>query len=123
MKLNIVAKVKPLKPDWRRIVLFIVLFLVLPQKASDELVFFGGVYIIKSLFEAHPPILDLTVAVISLIASYLLACLLVWFYDAKFNKFIISEGEVEVNPPEEKKEEKTEQKQEEEPKAPEEGEK
>jgi CDP-diglyceride synthetase len=127
MKLNIVGKVKPLlkpiKPDWRRIAIFIVLFLVLPQKASDEFVFFGGVFIIKSLFEAHPPSLDITVAVISLIASYLLACLLVWFYDTKFNKFIVSEGEVEVQPPEEKKEEKTEKKQEEEPKAPEEGEK
>jgi len=127
MKLNIVAKVKPylkpIKPDWRRIVIFIVLFLVLPQNASGEFVFFGGVFIIKSLFEAHPPSLDLTVAVISLIVSYLLACLLVWFYDAKFNKFILSEGEVEVSPPEEKKEEKTEQKQEEEPRAPEEGEK
>jgi hypothetical protein len=127
MKLNIVAKVKPIfkpiKPDWRRIALFIVLFLVLPQKASDELVFFGGVFIIKSLFEAHPPSLDLTIAVISLIASYLLACLLIWIYDKKINKFIMSEGEEEVQPPEEKKEEKTEQKQEEEPKAPEEGEK
>lgn len=126
MKLNVFAKVKPLlkpiKPDWRRIVIFIVLFLVLPQKTPDELVLFGGVYIIKSLFEAHPPSLDLTITVVSLLASYLLACLLVWFYDAKFNKFILSEGEVEVQLPEEKKEEKTE-KQEEEPKAPEEGEK
>ena len=127
MKLNVFAKVKPLlkpiKPDWRRIVLFIVLFLVLPQKTPDELVLFGGVYIIKSLFEAHPPILDLTITAISLIASYLLACLLVWFYDAKFNKFILSEGEIEVQPPEEKKEEKTEQNLEEEPRSPEEGEK
>ncbi len=124
MNLNVFAKVKPLlkpiKPDWRRIVLLIVLFLVLPQKMPDELVLFGGVYIIKSLFEAHPPSLDLTAAVISLTASYLLACLLVWFYDSKFNKFIISEGEEEVQPPEEKKEEKSDQKQEEEPKAPEE---
>ena len=126
MKLNAFDKIKPIlkpiKPDWRRIVLFILLFLVLPQNASGELVFFGGVFIIKSLFEAHPPSLDLTVTAITLIASYLLACLLVWFYDAKFNKSIVSEGEVEVPPPEEKKEEKTEQKQEE-PKAPEEGEK
>jgi hypothetical protein len=132
MKLNIAAKVKtllkPIKPDWRRIVIFILLFLVLPQNASGEFVFFGGVFIIKSLFEAHPPSLDLTIAAISLIASYLLACLLVWFYDAKFNKFILSEGEVEVSPPEEKKEEKkseekNEEKEQEEPKAPEEGEK
>jgi hypothetical protein len=127
MKLNVFAKIKPLlkpiKPDWRRIVIFILLFLVLPQKTPDGLVLFGGVYIIRSLFEAHPPILDLTVAVISLIASYLLACLLVWFYDAKFNKFIVSEGEIEVQPPEEKKSEEKTDKQEEEPRAPEEGEK
>ena len=124
MKLNVFAKVKPIlkpiKPDWRRVVIFILLFLILPQNSSGEFVFFGGVYIIKSLFEAHPPSLDLTITAISLIASYLLACLLVWFYDAKFNKFIVSEGEEEVQLPEEKKEEKTE-KQEEEPKAPEEG--
>ncbi len=122
MKLNIFSKLKqylkPLKPDWRRIVLFIVLFLVLPQKASDELVFFGGVFIIKSLFEAHPPSLDLTIAVISLIASYIIACLLIWIYDKKINKFIMSEGEEEVQPPE-KKDEKIEQ----EPEDPEEGEK
>ena len=128
MKLNIKNKLKIFKPDWRRIVLFIILFLVLPQKTPDELVLFGGVYLIKSLFEPQPPNIDLIVAIIVLISSYLIACLLIWFYDAKFNKFILSEGEVEVQPPEEKKEEKTEQKseedkQEEEPKAPEEGEK
>ena len=110
MKLNIKNKLKIFKPDWRRIVLFIILFLVLPQKTPDELVLFGGVYLIKSLFEPQPPNIDLIVAIIVLISSYLIACLLIWFYDAKFNKFILSEGEVEVQPPEEKKEEKTEQK-------------
>lgn len=94
---------KFLKPDWKKIVVFIILFLVLPQKVSTDFIFFGGVYIIKSLFESYPPNLDLMITAIVLIASYLLACLLVWIYNTKINKFIVSEGEVEVQPPEKEK--------------------
>jgi len=94
-----------IKPDWRRIVLFIILFLILPQKVSNEIILFGGVYIIKFLFESEPPKLDLIVTVIVLIVSYLVACILVWIYDSRINKFIISEGEVEVQPEESEKEE------------------
>ena len=95
---------KFLKPDWRKIVLFIILFLILPQKVSNDIVLFGGVFIIKSLFESYQPNLDLVVIVIILIVSYLLSCILIWVYDTKINKFIAFEGEVEVPPPEEKKE-------------------
>lgn len=94
-----------LKPDWRRIVLFIILFLILPQKVSNEIILFGGVYIIKFLFGSEPPKLDLIVAAIVLIASYLIACVLVWIYDSRINKFVISEGEVEVQPEEEDRKE------------------
>jgi len=94
---------RPFKPDWRKIVLFVILFLVLPQRASGNIIFFGGVFIIKSLFESYAPELDLLITLIVLIVSYLLACLLVWIYDHKINTFIVSEGEVEVNPPEESK--------------------
>ncbi len=93
---------KHLKPDWRKIVLFIILVLILPQKVSNDIILFGGVSIIKFLFESHPPDLDLIVTVIVLIVSYLLSCILVWIYDNKINKFIISEGEVDVSPPEER---------------------
>jgi len=102
---------KFIKPDWRKIVLFIILFLVLPQKVSNDFILFGGVFIIKALFESYPPNLDLIVSLVVLIISYLLACLLVWIYDSKINKFIVSEGEVEVHP--EEKGEKIEQKPEE----------
>jgi len=105
LKINFKQILSPIKPDWRRIILFIILFLVLPQKISDGFIFFGGVYIIKSLFESLPPTLDLSITAIMLIASYLLASLVIWFYDKKINKFIMSEGEIEVQPPEEKKEE------------------
>ena len=97
-----------LKPGWRKIVLFIILFLILPQRASNDFILFGGVFIIKSLFESYPPNLDLTVTAIVLIISYLIACILVWIYDTKINKFIITESEVEVQPKE--KSEKIEQK-------------
>ncbi|NIM47094.1 MAG: hypothetical protein GTN40_02965 [Candidatus Aenigmarchaeota archaeon] len=107
---------KFLKPEWRKIVLFIILFLILPQKVSNDIILFGGVSIIKFLFESQPPDLDLIVTVIVLIVSYLLSCILVWIYDNKINKFIISEGEVDVSPPEEResKEKGKEEKEEEE---------
>ncbi len=89
------------KPDWRKIVLFIILFLVLPQMVSGNIILFGGVFIIKSLFESYAPELDLLITLVVLIVSYLLACILVWIYDHKINTFIVSEGEVEVHPPEE----------------------
>ena len=95
---------KFLKPDLRKIILFIILFLVLPQKVSEDFIIFGGVFIIKSLFESYAPKIDLILTVIVLIVYYLLACLLIWIYDSKRNKFIVSEGEVDVEPPEEKKE-------------------
>ncbi len=100
---------KFLAPDWKKIIIFIILFLVLPQKVSNDFILFGGVFIIKSLFESYAPNLDLIVTVIILIVSYLLACLLVWVYDTKINKFIAFESEIEVPPPEGKKE-KIEQK-------------
>ena len=109
LKVNFKLNLKFLKPDWRKIIIFIILFLVLPQKVSSEFIFFGGVYIIKFLFESHPPALDLIMSVVVLIVSYLLACLLVWVYDTKVNKYILSEGEVEVQPPEEKKGEEKEE--------------
>ena len=71
---------------------------------SNDIIIFGGVFMIKALFESQPPNLDLTVTAIVLIASYLLSCLLVWVYDTKVNTFIVSEGEVDVQPPEEKSE-------------------
>lgn len=97
------------KPNWKKIVLFIILFLILPQRISNDFILFGGVFMIKSLFESNPPNLDLIITVIILIASYLLSCFLVWIYETKINKFIVSEGEEEVSPPEEKSE-KIEQK-------------
>ncbi len=108
---------KTLKPDWKKIVLFIIFFLILPQKISDNIILFGGVSIIKFLFESYPPDLDLTVTVIVLIVSYLLSCILVWIYDNKINKFIVSESEIEVPPPEEREPEGKggEEKEEEEP--------
>jgi len=110
---------KILKPDWKRIVLFVILFLILPQRVSNSFIFFGGVSIIKFLFESYPPDLDLSVTVIVLIISYLLSCLLVWIYDNKINKFIVSEGEVDVSPPEEREsKEKGEEEQKEEGEGP-----
>ncbi len=107
IEMNIKQLFKPIKPDWRKIVIFIVLFLVLPQKVSGNFIFFGGVFIIKSFFESYPPNLDLNLTIIILVLSYFLACFLVWIYDNKINKFIVSEVEVEVEP---EKSEKIEQK-------------
>jgi hypothetical protein len=98
--MNIKQKLRPIIPDWRRIILFIILFLVLPQKVSNDFIFFGGVFIIRSLFESLPPNLDLNITAIILIASYFISCLVIWLYDSKINTFILSEGEVDVNPPE-----------------------
>ncbi len=91
---------KVVKPNWKKIVLFLFLFLVLPQEISNDLVFFGGVYIIKSLFELYQPFLNFLITAAVLVVSYLVACVAVWIYETKINKFIISEGEEEVQPPE-----------------------
>jgi len=115
LKINFKQILSPIKPDWRRIILFIILFLVLPQKISDGFIFFGGVYIIKSLFESLPPTLDLSITVVMLIVSYLLASLVIWLYDKKINKFIMSEGEIEVQPEEKKEEQKPAEESKEEP--------
>jgi hypothetical protein len=88
-------------PGWKKIALLLILFLVLPQKISNNFELFGGVYLIKNLVETYQPSLDLYMFAIILISSYLLVSISVWIYDNKINKFIVTEGEETVNPPEE----------------------
>jgi hypothetical protein len=98
---------KVIKPNWKKVVLFIFLFLVLPQEISNDFVFFGGVYIIKSLFELYQPFLNFLITVVVLVVSYLVACIAIWIYDTKINKFIVTEGEEEVQPPEKEEQKET----------------
>jgi hypothetical protein len=103
-----------LKPEWKRIALLVILFLILPQKISNDFTLFGGVYLIRYLFETYQPSLDIYTFAVILISSYLVVSFLVWLYDKKINKFIVTEGEETVNPPEEeKKDEPKEQEKEE----------
>ena len=83
--------------------------LTLPQLVGRDIMMFGGVYIIKSLFEAQPPNLNLIFSVITLITYYLLACLVSEVYDRKVRKFIATEEEIEVPPPGEDDSEETEE--------------
>ena len=93
------------KPDWKRIAIFIILFMILPQRVSDEFTIFGGVYLIKYLVETYEPIFDLTTTILILIGSYLAITIVIWVYEKKVNKFIVNEGEEEAVASEEKKEE------------------
>ena len=89
-----------LKPDWRKIVLILILFSILPERVENEITFFGVAYIIKSFSEVSAPQIDLLFLTIMLIISYLLSCLVTWVYDRYINKFIVGEGEEEIIPEE-----------------------
>lgn len=86
-----------------------VFILTLPQLVGEDIMLFGGVYIIKSLFEAQPPQLDLLFLAVIFIASYLIACLLIWIYENKINKVIANVEEIDVPPPGEDDSEETEE--------------
>jgi hypothetical protein len=81
----------------------VILFLILPQKFSDNFIYFGGVYLIRNLVETFQPGLDIYMFAIVLLSSYLFVSIVVWIYDNKINKFIVTEGEETVEPPEEAK--------------------
>jgi len=98
-----------LKPDWRRIILFLIFIFIMPQLIGGEFVFLGGVHMLKSLFEAQPLKLNLSFLAITFIAYYLLACLIVWIYENKMKKFITDVEEIDVPPPEERSEEEKEE--------------
>ena len=89
-----------LKPNWKKFVVFIMLFLVLPQMIENEITLFGGFYIIRSLSEVSAPRVDLFLFIIILIIDYFLSCLFVWIYDRYINKFILSQSEEEIIPEE-----------------------
>lgn len=79
--------------------------MVIPQRIGGEFVFLGGVQLIKSLFESQQPQLDLIFSLMTLVVSYLTACILVWIYETKINKVITSIEEIDVPPPGEDDEE------------------
>lgn len=81
----------------------------MPQLVGGNITLLGGVYMLRSLFESQPPQIDLVFLVSIFIASYLIACLIVWIYDTKINKVISSVEEIDVPPPEEEDEEMEEQ--------------
>jgi hypothetical protein len=89
-----------LKPEWKRLVLLVILFLILPQRISNDYTLFGGVYLVKYLFETYQPALDLYIFAIVLVSSYILVSFVIWIYDKKINKFIVTEGEEVVEVPE-----------------------
>jgi hypothetical protein len=117
MKLDKIKKIPSavkqlLKPDWKRVALLVILFMVLPQNISGSYVLFGGVYFVKSLFDFYQPMIDLSFTLMLIISSYIVISLAVWLYEKKINTFIVTEGEEDVQPPEQetKQEAKVEEK-------------
>jgi hypothetical protein len=91
-----------LKPNWKKIILFIIFILIFPQMIGGNIVLLGSIRLVEYLFESQPPQLNLIFLLVILIVSYLLACLIPEFYDRKVRKFIAFEEEIDVEPPEKK---------------------